>query len=770
MFEWLFKYPETDFDAGSLSFESGYPLWLLWTLIAIVAIILGVSLWRQRRQLSAPKLSILWVLQTAAAGLLVTMFWQPVLGVKTVRSGENAVAVLLDNSASMQYQHQGKSRIQNALGTINDDISDSLADNFTLSFATFGEQLEWTQSLDTVGPPANRSNITGSLLEVLDQARAQPLAAIVVATDGSDNSQAFTANSNNPESSFWEQLAGFNVPVHTIGIGRESMPEDMEITDVELATTTLPGSVEQATVTVRHGGSASNQSARIKVYAGDSIIALQDQTLPANAGEITVGIDIDATDAGLKELRFEVEAAASDTVLQNNSRSRLLQVEEKQRRILYFEGEPRWEYKFIRRAVAKSKGVALVTILRTTPNKFYRQGIDNPEQHANGFPVSKEELYAYDAVIIGNVEAISLNTTQHQLLHDYVSERGGALLMLAGNNALSDGGWQNSPVADALPAVITPQSRPAYERIRAKASLTSAGSLSAITRLSPDPETNSQLWQELPELADFQRFDSLKPGANTLLTAALPDGNYPLLTYQHYGNGSSYLLASSGTWRWQMQMPSEDQRHEIFWQQLLQTIGATATERMTIVTDQQSYLDNSSLQISANLLNAEFESDSTSVVTANVTSPDGTQQTIALTPNPENAGEFNATLEATDTGSWQIDVNAYESQSGNTADSEETLSDSPIATATRWINREDGIAESYGLPQNAAFLKRIANTTGGQYWTGSNADGIPAAIRSARNGIVRLQSLPLWNMPFFFILLLGIKLFEWVLRMLWGKL
>lgn len=757
MFEWLLKYPESDFNAGTLTFESGFPLWLLPALVVLVAIVLGVSLWRQRSRLSAAKLSTLWILQTLAASVLLTLIWQPALSVKTVRAGENSVAVLVDNSASMHYQNEGTTRIQQALDTINDDIVPSLSNTFTLSYATVGETLEPTADLSNPGPASNRSNITGSLLEVLDQARAEPLAAIIIATDGSDNSQAFASAQNTGDVNFWEQLAGFNVPVHTLGIGRESMPEDMEVTDVELAATTLPGSVERATVTVRHGGAATNQSARVKVYAGDNIIAIEDRKLPVEAGQITVDIDIDASDAGLQELRFEVEAASTDTVVENNSRNRLLQVEEKQRRILYFEGEPRWEYKFIRRAVSNSRGVALVTILRTTPNKFYRQGISSPEQHANGFPVTKAELYAYDAVIIGNVEAISLNTTQHQLLHDYVSERGGALLMLAGSNALADGGWHNSPLAKALPIEITPQGGPTYERIRTQATLTTAGIISPITRLDPDPDTNNQLWQELPQLADFQRTGPLKPGANTLLRAQLPDGDYPLLTYQQYGNGNSYVLASSGTWRWQMQMPSEDQSHEIFWQQLLQTIGATATSRMTVATDQQIYLDNSTLKVSANLLSEDFEPDTNSTVSANITSPDGSTRSIELSPNPQKAGEFVATVNAEATGNWQLDISARNA-------------DQQVAAITRWIHREDGSAESYGLPQNASFLKRVASTTGGQYWTTSSADDIPAAIRAARSGIVRLQSLPLWNMPLFFILLLGLKLLEWLLRMSWGRL
>lgn len=752
MFDWLFNYPRSEFEAGTLTFASSYPLWALGLLLGAAALILAISLWRRRQHLSTGRLWTVWVLQFAAAALLLGLIWQPALEVKTIKPGENSVAVLLDNSASMLYQHNGTSRLQSARSLLNDDVTSSLSKNFGLTHGTFADKLSWQDNFDQLPDAGKRSNIADALLEVLEQARAEPLAAVVLASDGSDNSDTLVGSDANRQ--LWDQLATFDVPVHTIGIGRESMPEDVEIVSIDLPPTTLPGSVERATVTVRHGTSAS---ARIKVYAGDDIIAIKDQPLSGQAGETNVDIDLDANDSGLQELRFEVEPDGNDTVVQNNSRRKLLQVEEQQRQVLYFEGEPRWEYKFIRRAVANSKSLSLVTILRTTPNKFYRQGIESPEQHANGFPSNKAELYAYDAVIIGNVDSISLTAEQHQLIHDYVSERGGTLVMLAGNSTLSDGGWQNTLVAKTLPVVLSQSAAPTYARHRVKATLTASGVHSPLTRLDNDPQHNLQLWEELPELADFQQTGALKPGANTLLNGTTAVGSFPLLSTQRYGNGHTYLLATSGTWRWQMQMPSEDLRHETFWQQFLYAVANTAVSRLRVTTNEQVYLDNKQIEVTTKVLNEDFEPASDAVITASLVAPDGTKKEITLQASADTAGEYNTTIEASSVGSWQIDVRA-------------SADDKEIARKTRWVYREDGTAEAYGLPQNSAFLKRLSSTTGGQYWSADNASGIAEAVRAARSGIVRQQTLPLWNAPFFFLLLLGIKLFEWLLRLVWGRL
>ena len=753
MFDWLFNYPKSDFDAGTFTFASSLSLWLLAVLILIAAILLGWSLWRRRSQLSSGKLSTLWVLQTLVATLLLTLIWRPTLKVDAISAGENSVAVLLDSSASMQVESGGTTRLAKALEVLDEELLPELRNSFDVKTGSMGTGLTWSEDLSDTVANEQRSNISTALLDVLDQARVDPLTAVVIATDGSDNS-------NSIDNEFWDKLANYNVPIHTIGIGEKNLSNDTEVVSVEMPSVALPGSIQTARVTVQHG----NQSnLRVKVYSGENIVAIEEKKLTGNAGQTTVDIDIDATDAGVQELRFEAEADTGDISPGNNSRKRLLQVKESSRKILYFEGEPRWEYKFIRRAINKAPGIALVTILRTTPNKFYRQGIESAEQHANGFPSNKSELYHYDAVIIGNVEAVSLNATQQQLLHDYVSERGGTLMMLAGDKALSDGGWQTSPVARALPVKLLKSGQPTFDRTHAKASLASAGYNSPITQLvsangDNTIDDNASQWSELPELADIQLTGEVKPGANVLLNASVGSDNHPLLTHQRYGTGNTYLLASSGTWRWQMQMPFEDQRHETFWRQLLTSLAAAAPQQIQTSTDRQIYNDEKQLKISSTLFDDEFNPLSNGVVEATLTSPDGNRRTVILNASADEAGSYSATADVTQTGSWQIDIDATD------ADGTE------VSSATQWIYREDGTAEQYALAQNDTLLKRIAGTTNGTYQTIENAGDIAQTLRTNRSGIVREQSLPLWNAPLFFLLLIGLKLLEWFLRLYWGRL
>jgi hypothetical protein len=93
-------------------------------------------------------------------------------------------------------------------------------------------------------------------------------------------------------------------------------------------------------------------------------------------------------------------------------------------------------------------------MLRTTENKLYRQNIQDPSELSEGFPTRPERLFAYQAIIIGSIEATYFTPTQRELIREFVDRRGGGLLLLGGRYSLADGGWGVSNLADLLPVVL----------------------------------------------------------------------------------------------------------------------------------------------------------------------------------------------------------------------------------------------------------------------------------------------------------------------------
>src|SRR5690606_11523811 len=356
----------------------------------------------------------------------------------------------------------------------------------------FSDETTELESLADVPAPGPQTRLGDSLLSVLRGAQSGTLGAVVLVSDGGDNS-------NELDAARIAEIASFGVPVHALGVGREQLPEDIELEGVSVASRGLPGSTLNAQVSIRH---ARGAEAQLKVYDGDAILAAETIQLPNRAGVTTRIIGLEVGDAGIKDLRFTLDPLPGERNLVNNTQLRPMEVPDERRHILYIEGEPRWEYKFIRRAIDDKSPVRLASLLRTTPNKFYRQGVDSAEELEDGFPTDKETLFAYDALVIGSYEAASLTPEQQTMIAEFVGQRGGGLLMLGGRRGLADGGWGATAVADVLPARLPSVEAPSFIRFPVKAQLTEEGGRALLTRFERDDAANRASWSELPELAD----------------------------------------------------------------------------------------------------------------------------------------------------------------------------------------------------------------------------------------------------------------------------
>jgi len=747
LFEFFFNYSRTTFENSTLFFASGWPLWLLVTLATIGTVALGFSIAQRRESLGIVKLAVLALLQGAMLSVLLILLWQPALSTEQLRARDNAVAVVMDTSGSMSYGDGEQSRLQQAAVALEEDVLGELDASLGVRLYAFADTSLPIESLEDVPAPGAMTDIGEALLGVLREAGSSALSAVILVSDGADNSEQF-----GPER--LAEIAGFGVPIHTVGVGREIIDDDVELAGVRLPTDVLPGSRLNAQISVRHAGGGE---AQLKVYDGDAILAAETLQLPDRGGVTTHWVDFDVGEAGVKDLRFTLDPLPGEPNVVNNAQYRVIEIPDTRRSILYLEGEPRWEYKFIRRALDEDSPIRLASLLRTTPNKFYRQGLDAPTELEDGLPADREALFDYNALVIGSFEAAAFTPEQQQDIRDFVSERGGSLLMLGGLRGLGDGGWGNSVVAELLPTQLPSIEAQSFNRWRAKARLTEAGQESLITQFDADPETNLELWEELPDLADFQYLAELKPGAVSLLEAEIQGTAHPLLVHQRYGLGNVFVLATGGTWRWQMQMPSEDMRHETFWRQLLQALVVSVPAPVQLRADRFYYGDATEVELRAQVRDRSFQAISNAQVS--LTMSTGTDEPVALSmrPVPGEAGVYAATVQAEQTGIYEFEVDAV-------------LEEQSLGTALFAVRREDGVAEHFAIQQNRPLLERVAQLTGGQYFSLDDLADLPEAIRFSQAGIVETQVLPLWSMPINFLLLILLKAGEWLLRLYWGRL
>jgi uncharacterized membrane protein len=456
----------------------------------------------------------------------------------------------------------------------------------------------------------------------------------------------------------------------------------------------------------------------------------------------------------VKSLDVRLDPVAGEQNLENNKLTRVLLVTSGKHRVLYVEGEPRWEYKFIRRAIDDDPAITVVSMLRTTQNKIYRQGISSPEELAEGFPSKPEDLFGYDGLIIGSVEEAFITTGQAQAIKDFVDRRGGGLLFLAGRSSLSDGGYYVAPFSDLLPVQL-PQRKDTFRRDFVAAELTDAGRRSMLCRIEEDGDKSNRHWEILPYLANYQDPGTPKPGAVTLANVDVGGKRLPLLVTENYGRGRTGVFATAGSWRWRMQQPLGDVSQETFWRQLLRwVVGGTPT-RVVASTPNANLEDEGHIELRAEVRDQQYLPASDAQVEAKVIAPDGTSETVPLRPEPLSAGVYSTDWQALKTGSYVAEVTA--TQAGKV-----------LGKDALTFRREDGQAENFHREQNKELLTKLAEQTGGHYYAPGDAKKLAREISFSEAGITQRETKEIWDMPVVFLLVFSLKATEWLLRRRWG--
>jgi uncharacterized membrane protein len=751
VFQFLFKYPPSTFSNGQLVLLGPWPGWILW--IAILTAAAGLA-WLVAARL--PRLAsnrrnwragtIIWLLESLMAAALLLLLWQPAVTITELKPQQNIIAFLVDDSRSMTIMEDGSTRQAQAVKALQAGALAGVEKKFQTRLYRLDSHLTRITDLKELQAGAPATRIGDSLKQLADETSDLPIGAIVLLSDGADNSGGIDVET-------LSILRNRHIPVHTVGFGREHVSHDIEIDDALVAPRALADSRLAAVVRFHQRGYAGRKG-KLIVRDGTAVLASREVTFEPDGNLQTETLLFNVGAAGAKALQYSVDALPDEENVANNAVTRLVNVESDKRRVLYFEGEPRWDYKFIRRAEEDDRIVQLATMLRTTENKLYRQNIQDPGELADGFPTRPESLFAYQAIIIGSIEATYFTPTQRELIREFVDRRGGGLLLLAGRFSLADGGWGVSNLADLLPVVL-PDGKNTFHVEPATVELAPAGMDSYITRLVDDPAANAERWRKLPYLMDYQEPGAPKPGATRLIDMNAQGRKMPLLVTENYGRGRTAVLATSGTWRWQMNLPVGDQTHTLFWQQLLRWLVTDSPGHVVSSVPSQVLLDDGRLALSAEVRGEDFQPVVDARVEAHIIGPGGLAASVEMTPVPDMPGSFQAEWTAEKAGSYLTEVTA---QRGT----------APIGRDVLTFQRMDGIAENFHTEQNRELLVRLASQTGGRYWRPQELSKLPDEISYSEAGVSARETRELWNMPAVFLVILLLRSAEWLLRRSWG--
>ena len=752
LFRLLFGYRPVIFQQGEFRFvpTTGAYLAALLVALAVVATVLTYRAARGRGSTTRHKL-VLTALRVATLAVLLFCLFRPVMVVKAAVSQQNFLAVLVDDSRSMQIADwDGKTRadfVRQEFTGHGGAVAKALSDRFvvrTFRFASSAYRLGSPAELTFGG---SQTKLGTALDEARQELAGLPLAGIVLVSDGADTTDASLSDA-------LLNLKAASVPVFTVGIGEDRLPKDIQISRITVPRTALKGTSLLVDVVITQTGYAGD-TVTIDVEDEGRIVGSQQVRLPADGETTAVRVRFTASDPGSRRLRFRIPPQPGELVGQNNARDALLDVRDRRERILYFEGEPRFEYKFINRAVAEDANLQIIGLQRTADNKYYRQEIDTADQLAAGFPRTREELFAYRGLILGSVEAGAFTGDQLRMIAEFVERRGGGLLVLGGGRAFSEGSWAGTPVADVLPVVLErPQkTADALPLARLKVHPTRAGEAHAVTQLGSNEQESAARWNSIPGVTSVNPLRTAKPGATVLLSGTDERRREQIvLAFQRYGRGKALAFSIQDSWLWQMHasISVEDMTHENFWRQLLRWVVDGVPDHVESHTSADRVEPGETVTLTASVVDPTFLEINDARVIARVTGPKG-QMDVPLQWTGEKSGQYRGTFVAADEGTYSAQVEA-------------ARADKPLGTSAVQLRAVPGDAEYFDATMQEARLRRIAEETGGRFYTPDSMGALPEDLSYSGRGITTVEERDLWHMPIVLMVLLGLMCAEWGYR------
>jgi uncharacterized membrane protein len=748
----LFKYKWSIFARGQFGFANFPAWWLIVLGLLAVGLLIYFLYIRPGYRLNANTRWGLIALRASLLALIFILLLRPVVVIPSIIPKSTSVAVIADDSRSMQLaDDHNRTRIQNVKEILapNNRFARELNDKFKVNLYGFSTTTAKIKDANELKAEGAATDLGGALREAIKDTSGTTLSAIVLVSDGG-------ANTSRDLGVELRELRARSIPVFTVGAGNPNRFKDGELVRVTTPRRVLVGSSVSADALVRLNGYSKS---KVSLAISEDGRAVKTQQFDVKGDEAqTLTIEFTPTSAGSHRYTFEVKGLEGETTLENNAQDSLIEVTNTNPKILYIEGEPRWEYGKLRFSLSKNeKNLVLVSVLRSADGKFYRQGVESGTQLATGFPTGPEELFDYQGLVIGSIEANFFSYDQLKYIEQFAAKRGGGVLALGGSRSFDAGKYANSPIADLLPLSLNDQIEESevQEVSTHKALLTPRGRMHAVTRLNEDRALSAKAWEELPPITIPEALLREKPGATIILQAySVNDRSQvvPLLAEERYGRGRTMALTTNDTWRWRMEMDSKNNAHETFWRQLLRYLVSTTPNQYEVSSERDVYAPGEAVNLRAEVNDKKFDQITDAHVIARITKPSGGAIEIPLKINyTEQISDYRNELKPDENGLYRIEMTA---RRGNTE----------LGRAQSTFLVTDRTREFHDAAQNVELLKRVSAETGGKYFPLNSATEMLDEITMLEGKNSERVSKDLWDMPINFLLLIGLASAEWFMR------
>jgi uncharacterized membrane protein len=729
---------------NNLQISQSFPLWSALLFLLISSAIVIFFYYRIDKPLSRRYRYILTGFRIFSIAGLIFCLLNPTLTKKEEIFKKTNLLFLVDNSQSMSLtdSEEKTTRIDIIKKALTEGspkpIIEDLMNRFSVQLYQFSSDVSSVKEL-SLKAQGTLTDISKALLTAIDDWKGQPIAGVVLVTDGSYNS------GEDPIKTV--QKTG--IPIYTVGVGQAKVIRDIQITRVEASPIAYIDHTFPIKVAINSGG-YDGREVRITLNSVDSAggSSLKDSAalkLDSKNGEQIVELQMKPQQEGILKLNIAVTSMSDELTTQNNVYTFFVRVVKTKIKVMYIEGKPRWESTFLNRALQKDPNIELSYLVVTKQGGFY------PQSALKNFP-TRNELFSSDVLIIGDISPSFFKGDQLSMIKDFVENKGGSLVLLAGKNSFGDNGFGESSIKDMLPIDIG-QGGARHLNSPFNPVLTQQGFSHPSTRLSDDSMENTAIWKDLPSLNSFYSGVGTKLGA-TVLAEHQQEKGKPLIAFQRYGKGMTFMITSDDLWTWAFgvyTLGEDDSYYRRFWSGTIRWLSSVRTQadQVNVEPGKQTYTRDEKVNIKTYVYNENYDPVSDAQIKAQVRTPAGTLRDIKFVF--EENGRYSAEFLPTMDGNHKVEVEA------------ERLG-RPIGKGSAEFIVQTATLEYQSTQLNEPMLKQIADISGGSYYNISNISELPQAIKEIKESNISIKERSIWDNAWMLGIVLVLLTTEWLLR------
>jgi len=607
---------------------------------------------------------------------------------------------------------------------------------------------ELVETITNLRAADESSELGDSLRSMLSAQRGRSTAAIVFLTDG------VTTRGRTLRDASAEAVAR-NVPLYLVGLGSHAAGRDIAVGDLLVDEVVFVNDVVQFDVKVTSSG-FENESAHVIVKKTGSDEELARSTIRVNSQRQSqrVQVSYTATEPGDHELIVEVIPLAGEATDDNNRLSARLSVRDDPINVLLVQSYPSYEFRYLQNVLARADdSIRLTAILQEADFEYA-----TTDEHARRvFPVSRDELFRYDVIIFGDVNPSLLTATIQENLVDFVAEKGGAGVFVAGP-AYLPAAYHNTRVSALLPLNPDQANLPPRQGLTQSFTVrpTSLGMVAPQLQLGANPLDSARVWSQLPGLYWLLEADQWKPGVRVLVGHSSKTGRdgqpLPVVTLHYVGAGKVVFHATDETWRWRYRLG--DVFFARYWLQTIRFLGRSKLvgrdRGAEVSSDRLRYRPRDQPMIRVKFFDDRLAPAQDDGVTVTLRQSKGVARRIGLQRNGNQRGVFEATVPFLAAGNYDVTL-AQPKLPGNAPTASFTVTSPPGELAEPRMNQ--------------AELAYAAEVTGGRFYTSANAEQLLSDLPVGRHvPMEALQQHSLWNSWWLATLFVAVLTGEWLLR------